>query len=410
MKHWIRTIGALALLLLALGCKGKETEKGAGEVQSPLVPTDLKWSERMMLSEMQRNPEAWTLDFVTKYKWEYTHGLMLLACQRLDRAHPDPRYRAYIKQWYDLMIDDSAKVRTYDMGIYNIDRIKPGSALFTLFDQTGDQRYLRVIEQLREQLRGQPRTSEGGFWHKKVYPYQMWLDGLYMAQPFYAQYTQQFDSGESAQRAYDDILLQFDQIQKHAKDPDTGLLYHGWDESRKQAWADKETGTSPHFWGRAMGWYGMALVDVLDHFPERHPGRGRLIGYLNELADAISRYRDPRTGLWYQVLDQRGREGNYLEASASSMFTYTLAKGAKKGYLPEHYGAMAQSCFEAMLSEFVTVDDRGVVSLTQICGVAGLGGDPYRDGSYDYYVNELIRPNDPKGVGPFIMAALELDQ
>ena len=410
MKHWTPTIAALALMLLALGCKGNGKKNGADVDPSLLVPQELKWSERMMRSEMHRNPEAWTLDFVTKYKWEYTHGLMLLACQRLDEKYPDPAYRTYIKQWYDLMIDDSAKVRTYDRDIYNIDRIKPGSALFALYDQSGDPRYRKVIEQLREQLKGQPRTTGGGFWHKKVYPHQMWLDGLYMGEPFYAEYTMRYDSGETAQKAYDDILLQFEQIQEHAKDPGTGLLYHGWDESREQAWADKETGTSPHFWGRAIGWYAMALVDVLDFYPEQHPGHGRLVGYLNELAAVIAKYRDPKTGVWYQVMDQGDRAGNYLEASASAMFTYSLAKGAKKGHLPDFYLDMAQKSFDAMLKEFVEVDEKGIVNLNQICGVAGLGGNPYRDGSYEYYVNELIRPNDPKGVGPFIMAALELDK
>lgn len=410
MKYLKATIGALVLGLALQGCKGSEKPRiGEGD-PLPKVPLELKWSERMMRSEMIRNPEAWTLDFVTKYKWEYTHGLVLLACQRLDEAHPDPRYRAYIKDWYDLMIDDSAQVMTYRMDIYNIDRIKPGSALFALYDRTGDPRYRKVIEQLREQLKGQPRTSGGGFWHKAVYPHQMWLDGLYMGEPFYAQYTSRYDSGPTAQRAYDDILLQFDLIQKHARDPNTGLLYHGWDESKEQAWANKETGTSPHFWGRAMGWYGMALVDVLDHFPEQHPGHRRLVGYLEEFAQAIARYRDPGTGLWYQILDRGGDKGNYPEASASAMFTYTLAKGSKKGHLPQRYWTMAQESFDAMLSEFVEVDENGILDLNQICGVAGLGGDPYRDGSYEYYVNELIRPNDPKGVGPFIMAALVLDR
>lgn len=408
MKHRNTKIGTLVLLLLALGCG--QPKKKQEVVQNLAVPQELKWSERMMRSEMLRNPEAWTLDFVTKYKWEYTHGLMLLAAQRLDDEHPDPSYQAYIKQWYDLMIDDSANIMTYKMDIYNIDRIKPGSALFDLYARTGDERYRKAIEQLREQLRGQPRTSEGGFWHKQVYPHQMWLDGLYMGAPFYAQYTARFDSGESAQSAWDDIILQFDQIQKHSKDPQTGLLYHGWDESREQAWADKQTGTSPHFWGRAMGWYGMALVDVLDFFPKEHPGYGRLIDYLNEFAQVITDYRDPKTGLWYQILDQRGKEGNYLEASASSMFVYALAKGAGKGYLPETYKSVAHESFHSMIAEFVKVDQQGIVSLNQICGVAGLGGNPYRDGSYDYYVNELIRPNDPKGVGPFVMAALILDK
>ncbi|HRV56342.1 MAG TPA: glycoside hydrolase family 88 protein, partial [Mangrovimonas sp.] len=196
--------------------------------------------------------------------------------------------------------------------------------------------------------------------------------------------------------------------QKHSKDSVTGLLYHGWDESKEQAWANKETGTSPHFWGRAMGWYMMALVDVLDYFPKEHPGYQRLVEYLNEESEVLLKYRDQ--GLWYQVLDQGGEEGNYLEASASSMFVYAFAKGANKGYLPEEFKNIANDSFQAMIKQFVTVDGDGIVSLNQVCGVAGLGGNPYRDGSYEYYVNELIRSNDPKGVGPFIMAALELDK
>ena len=407
MSGIIKIASALLLVIATIACKDKP-DKNSGPTSNLIVPDTLKWSERMMQSEMQRNPEAWTLDFVQKPKWEYTHGLMLLACQRLKEEHPNPKYDAYIKNWYTMMIDDSAKVKTYRKDIYNIDRIKPGSALFGLYDKTKKDNYLKVLHQLREQLRGQPRTSEGGFWHKKVYPYQMWLDGLYMGQPFYAQYTNRFESGDAAKKAYDDIVLQFDLIQKHSKDPKTGLLFHGWDESREQAWADKTTGLSPHFWGRAVGWYGMALVDVLECFPKNHPGYNRLVGYLNEFAEAINKVKDSKTGLWYQVLDKGGEKGNYLEASASSMFVYTLIKGANNGHLPETYKTLANNSFDAMIKEFVTVDGKGIVSLNQICGVAGLGGNPYRDGSYDYYVNEKIRPNDPKGVGPFIMAALEL--
>lgn len=408
MNTTIRILYTFLISITILSCKEKTKEPV--ETVSLKVSDTLKWSERMMLSEMERNPEAWTLDFVEKPKWEYTHGLVLLACQRLNAKYPNPKYDSYIKDWYNQMIDDSSNVKTYKQSVYNIDRVKPGNALIGLYNETKDEKYLKVIHLLREQLSGQPRTSEGGFWHKKIYPYQMWLDGLYMGEPFYAQYTGQFDSGESAQKAYDDIVLQFDLIQKHSKDSVTGLLYHGWDESKEQAWANKETGTSPHFWGRAMGWYGMALVDVLDYFPKDHPGYERLMKYLNEYADVVNKYKDTKTGLWYQVLDKGGEAGNYLEASASAMFVYTLAKGADKGYLPEEYKTIADESFDDVLKEFVTIDDEGIVSLNQICGVAGLGGDPYRDGSYEYYVNELIRPNDPKGVGPFIMAALELNK
>lgn len=408
MNTTFRILFILLISITILNCKEKAKE--SVETVSLKVSDSLKWSERMMLSEMERNPEAWTLDFVEKHKWEYTHGLTLLACQRLKAQYPNPKYDAYISDWYNLMIDDSANVKTYKKDVYNIDRVKPGSALIGLYNETKKGNYLQVIHLLREQLREQPRTSEGGFWHKKIYPYQMWLDGLYMGEPFYAQYTNLFDSGESAQKAYDDIILQFDLIQKHSKDSLTGLLYHGWDESKEQAWANKETGTSPHFWGRAMGWYGMAMVDVLDYFPKEHPGYERLLIYLNEYAEVINKFKDPKTGLWYQILDKGNEKGNYLEASASAMFTYTLAKAANKGYLSEKYKTIANESFESMVKEFVTIDDEGIVSLNQICGVAGLGGNPYRDGSYDYYINELIRPNDPKGVGPFIMAALELNK
>ncbi|MCB0437482.1 MAG: glycoside hydrolase family 88 protein [Mangrovimonas sp.] len=405
MGNIFKTLFILVFTTALLGCKEK---KQTTEITALKVPDTLKWSERMMLSEMERNPEAWSLDFVEKPKWEYTHGLILLACQRLNAQYPNPKYDAYVKAWYNQMIDDSAHVKTYKQSVYNIDRVKPGNALIGLYNETKNEKYLKVIHLLREQLSGQPRTSEGGFWHKKVYPYQMWLDGLYMGEPFYAQYTNEFDSGESAQKAYDDIVLQFDLIQKHSKDSVTGLLYHGWDESKEQAWANKETGTSPHFWGRAMGWYMMALVDVLDYFPKEHPGYQRLVEYLNEESEVLLKYRDQ--GLWYQVLDQGGEEGNYLEASASSMFVYAFAKGANKGYLPEEFKNIANDSFQAMIKQFVTVDGDGIVNLNQVCGVAGLGGNPYRDGSYEYYVNELIRSNDPKGVGPFIMAALELDK
>ena len=228
MGNIFKTLFILVFTTALLGCKEK---KQTTEITALKVPDTLKWSERMMLSEMERNPEAWSLDFVEKPKWEYTHGLILLACQRLNAQYPNPKYDAYVKAWYNQMIDDSAHVKTYKQSVYNIDRVKPGNALIGLYNETKNEKYLKVIHLLREQLSGQPRTSEGGFWHKKVYPYQMWLDGLYMGEPFYAQYTNEFDSGESAQKAYDDIVLQFDLIQKHSKDSVTGLLYHGWDES-----------------------------------------------------------------------------------------------------------------------------------------------------------------------------------
>jgi unsaturated rhamnogalacturonyl hydrolase len=232
----------------------------------------------------------------------------------------------------------------------------------------------------------------------------MWLDGIYMSSPFMAQYAKEFNRPEW----FDTVSLQIRLIYDKTFDRSTGLLYHAWDESREQRWADKQTGCSPCFWGRAMGWYMMALVDVLDYFPAQHPDREKLLDILVRTAAALRDVRDPETGLWYQVLDQGGREGNYLEASCSCMFTYAFAKGAKKGYLSQDFYRMAEESFDAILGEFITVEKDGMPGMRHVCGGAGLGGDPYRDGSYEYYINEKRVPNDPKGVGAFILAATEL--
>jgi unsaturated rhamnogalacturonyl hydrolase len=255
-------------------------------------------------------------------------------------------------------------------------------------------------------LKSQPRTSEGGFWHKKIYPEQMWLDGLYMAEPFYAEYAATFREGAD----FDDIARQFVLMERHARDSRTGLLYHGWDESRKQRWADPATGRSPNFWGRAMGWYAMALVDTLDYFPKGHPQRAELLAILRRLAAAVEKYQEPESGLWYQVLDRGGAEGNYLEASASCMFVYALAKGVRQGYLPASYLKVARKGYQGIVGRFVETDAGGLVSLKGIVSVAGLGGSPYRDGSYQYYLSEKVVADDPKGVGAFLMASSEMER
>jgi unsaturated rhamnogalacturonyl hydrolase len=231
-----------------------------------------------------------------------------------------------------------------------------------------------------------------------------------MGMPFYAHYTNDFSKGNDAAKAYDDIVFQFDSVQKNLLDKKTGLLYHAWDESRQQAWADKQTGLSPNFWGRAMGWYGMAMVDVLDYLPQNHPGRARLISYIRFFADAIIKVQDKENGLWYQVLDKAGEKGNYTEASASAMFVYTMIKSVNKGYLPQSYKVYAKKGYDGIIKNLITIDENGVVNLNKCCAVAGLGGKPYRDGSYDYYINEKIRSNDSKATGPFILASIEFEK
>lgn len=367
------------------------------------------WSVRMADSVMKRTPDPLLLDVADTPKWEYTQGLVLKAIFEVGQRTGDERYWKYARAYYDGMIDAQGKIRTYSLEEYNIDRINPGKPLFLLFEKTRDERYRKAIERLRRQLREHPRTSEGGFWHKKRYPYQMWLDGLYMGAPFLAQYGKVFD--EPA--AFDDVVEQFVLMEKHARDEKTGLLYHGWDESRQQKWADPETGRSRSFWGRAMGWYAMGLVEALDFLPASHAGRRPLIAILDRLAGAVTRVQDAKSGVWYQVLDQGGREGNYLEASVSSMLSFALLKGARLGYVDAKYGEVGRRAYEGILEEFVEVDRDGLVSIHRACQVAGLGGDPererYRDGTYEYYVKERIRSNDPKAVGPFIFASLEME-
>jgi unsaturated rhamnogalacturonyl hydrolase len=253
-------------------------------------------------------------------------------------------------------------------------------------------------------MRSHPRTSDGAFWHKQIYPWQMWLDGVYMASPFLAEYAATFH--EPA--LWDDVVRQILLAETHMRDRKTGLCYHGWDERRQERWADATTGRSSQFWGRAMGWYAMAVVDVLEWLPPDHAQRPAVLDVLARLAAAIARVQDSATSVWWQVLDQPGRPGNYREASASSMFVYALAKAVRHGWLDRAvYGKVAARGYQGMLEEFIEVDRDGHVNLTNICKVAGLGGTPYRDGSYAYYTRTEIVKNDPKGVGAFLLAAVE---
>ena len=355
------------------------------------------WSVRMAESVMQR-------DSVVHRNWDYVAGVVLLGIHRVGERTHDPRFARYVKSNIDRLVQPDGTIKGYRMDDFNLDQVNEGKLLFPLYASTRDARYARAARTLREQLSKQPRTREGGFWHKKTYPNQMWLDGLYMAEPFYAQYASEFnDPG-----AFDDVAAQFLLMARHARDPRTGLLYHGWDESHTQPWADSLTGLSPSFWGRAMGWYAMALVDALDFIPASHKDRAELINVFRDVARAARDVQDPASGLWYDVLDQPNRAGNYHEASASSMFVYALAKGARKGYLPADYRASATRGFDGLVRELVSVDARGVASLNGIVSVSGLGGPTNRSGTYAYYMSEPVVSNDPKGVGAFILAAEEL--
>lgn len=363
------------------------------------------WSIRMTESVMKRSPDPTNLENTDALKWEYTFGLVMKGIEKVWEKTGNSQYLAYVKTYYDSFITADGKIKQYKLEEYNIDRINPGKVLFGLYKQTGDEKYQKAIFLLRKQMETHPRTSEGGFWHKKIYPHQMWLDGIYMASPFLAQFALTFN--EPA--LFDDVIKQIILMEKHARDEKTGLLYHGWDESRQQRWANPTTGLSPHFWGRAIGWYSMALVDVLDFIPLDHPGRPELLAILNRLVTAVTNYQDEQTGLWYQVMDQGNREGNYLEASVSTMLVYTLIKAAKHGYIDEKYIDVSRKGYEGIIKHLIKVDPDGEVHITNVCVVAGLGGKPYRDGSYEYYVNGKKKDDDLKAVGPFILASLEFE-
>jgi unsaturated rhamnogalacturonyl hydrolase len=364
--------------------------------------TPLQWSVRMAQSEMDRRGENLAWKEGGRAKWDYTAGLFTLSLLKLNERVPNPRYVEFTKLSIGSFITPEGNIQGYKADDYNIDNINPGKTVLALWLLTKEERYRKCADLLRKQLDTHPRTSEGGFWHKQRYPHQMWLDGIYMGSPFYAEYGKLFNQPA----AFDDVAKQFRLVAKHTYDSKTGLFYHGWDESKEQDWANKTTGTSSNFWGRGLGWYAMACVDVLDFFPPDHPARAEIISILQKVCAGIVRHQDPDTGLWYQVLDQGKRPGNYLEATAASMFVYSMTKGINRGYLSKEFVSPALKGYSGIVTKLLKTEADGKVSLTQCCSVAGLGYG--RDGSYEYYLKEPIVNNDLKGVGPLILAGIEL--
>jgi unsaturated rhamnogalacturonyl hydrolase len=403
----IVVILSFTLFLLILFNSCHDTREASGShMQNYSNGMYLQMSVKMADSQMERLGTSLMIGGSDpKAKWNYTTGLFLKSLLDLWKVTGEQKYLDYVKFVIDSFIQPDGSIKKYKMSDYNLDKINSGKVLLQLFNITKEDKYKFASDTLREQLRKQPRTSDGGFWHKKRYPWQMWLDGIYMNTPFYAEYSIMFSDPDGLS----DIATQIKLIDQKTRDPKTGLRYHAWDESNKQAWADPVTGCSPHFWGRAMGWYMMALVDVLDYIPENNDQRGQILFIFKDVAKAVKKYQD-ENGLWYQILDQGERKGNYFETSCSSMFVYAFAKASNKGYLGEEYHGSAINGYNGLLSLMITEDPDGKINLENICGVAGLGGNPYRDGSFEYYINEPIVANDLKGVGPFIMAGLQMEQ
>ena len=381
-------------LALAAGCTAK----------APL-------SQEVVRSEISRNPEASYIDGQEgRLKWNYTTGLELKAMLDVycHSERSEESILSYVDAWYNAIIDSTGTIYKYKKSNYSLDHICPGRTLFGLYDITGKEKYRVAMDTLYSQLQSQPRTPEGGFWHKAVYPNQMWLDGLYMAQPFYAEYNVRYVSDSTARAEnFRDIAHQFSLVYDKTFDPETGLLRHAWDSSHEMFWCNEETGQSAHSWGRALGWYAMALVDVIEILPAGEE-KDTLIGLLDNVYQVLPLFADISTGMWYQVLDRPYADGNYLEATCSAMFTYAWLKGCRLGVLGNLEGA--KQAYESLLETFVTKDEDGLVNLNYCCEVAGLGGKNNRSGDFDYYINEPVRPNDPKGIGPLIWAALEYER
>ncbi|SFE11709.1 glycoside hydrolase family 88/105 protein [Flavobacterium phragmitis] len=391
------------VLLFFLGLK--TIAQNQNESGKTAIPYDLKWSERMALTILNRYPQAWQLDGNEKPKWDYKMGFVLSGFEKLYQKTNNEKYLNYIKEYVDEMIDSTGNIKKYDIKEYNIDCLNPGKLLFNLYDITKDLRYFEIIGKLRTQLETQPRTASGGFWHKEIYPNQMWIDGLYMAEPFYTQFTVKYEKGKSL----DDIAKQFELVQNHLVDQKTGLVYQAWDESKEIGWTDKQTGTSPTIWGRGIGWYMVALVETLDYFPKSHPKYKVLVGYLNQIAKNVNQYKS-EFGLWYQVADKPEKFGNYVEPSASGMIIYALAKGVNKGYLGGSYKVKAKKSFDSFIKEFIKVDKKGEVNVLNVSSNIGLGGKPFRDGTNEYYLTSKPRDNGAIGLGAFLLAAIELNK
>ena len=390
----------VVILLLVLSSKTM-----AQSSDNIALPDHIKWSERTALTILNKYPQAYQIDGTETPKWDYKMGLVLSAFEKLYQKTTDVKYFNYIKEYADEMIDAEGTIKKYDVKEYNIDCANPGKLLFNLYDTTKDKRYLKVLQQLRAQLESQPRTASGGFWHKQIYPNQMWIDGLFMAEPFYTQYTVRFEKG----KALDDIAQQFKLVHDYLVDKKTGLVYHAWDESKEIGWANTETGTSPTIWGRGIGWYMMALVETLDYYPKSNKNYKTLKSYLNEIAKSVNQYKSA-SGLWYQIADKRDLEGNFVESSSSGMIIYALAKGADKGYLSADYKKVAQQSFDAFIKEFVKKEENGQVLISNVSPNVGLGGKPFRDGTNQYYLKSKAKDNSSPALAAFLLSAIELNQ
>lgn len=351
---------------------------------------------------------AWNLEMIRSgkcNKWNYIDGCMITGILERYEITGEARFLDFADRFMSGFVEEDGRIRTYDPAEYSLDNVNPAKNLFTLYDLTGKEKYRKALELVRSQLRTMPRTPEGNFWHKLIYPNQVWLDGIYMALPFYMEYEKRFD----AQKDCEDICRQIANVEIRMRDPKTGLYYHGYDASRKMYWADPDTGCSPNFWLRAEGWFILGLVDVLEIMKDlpMQAESVHLQHMLLDLAKALSKYQDP-SGLWYQLIALPELAGNYLETSGTALISAALLKAVRLGFLPESFRAVGEKAFYGIVDHRLTKNADGTPCVTGICLVAGLGGEQHRDGSVAYYLSEPVVQNDAKGVGPLLLAYTEM--
>ena len=366
-----------------------------------------KYIDKLMTSDPAM--PLWNIEVIRSGKpaaWNYIDGCMITSLLELYKTTKDEKYIDFVKKFVSYYVFEDGTIRGYEIDKYSTDDVCESRVLFDLYDLTKDEKYNKAIEFTYSQFKGHPRTKEGNFWHKLIYPNQIWLDGLYMMQPFYARYVTL-----RGKKDYSDIVNQFKNVKKIMFNEKDKLYYHGYDSSKEMFWADKKTGLSQNYWLRSIGWYTVGLVDVLDYMDDQmYDEYNSIKEILKETIDGILLYQDKESKMFWQVPNFPGREGNYLETSGSSMIAYAILKGVRLGVLPERYQQIGVDIFNGIANKYLTVKEDGDLNLGGICLVAGLGPDKNRrrDGSYEYYISEPVVENDAKGVGPFIMAYTEM--
>ncbi len=359
-----------------------------------------------LMSQTTPDKPVWNIEAIRQGKkmgWNYIDGCMMISLINLWKETGNAKYFDFVKNFIDYYIDDDGNILGFKMEDYNLDNINEGRVLFDLYAETKDEKYLKAIETVYKQIETQPKNSKGSFWHKQIYHDQVWLDGLFMAQIFYYRYQ------KLKGRSIEPILSQFRNVEKYMKDPNTGLYYHGYDETATMFWAN-EKGLSANFWLRSMGWYIAALSDITAFLDENSEEKEEFKGYLKNAIDSVLKFKDEESNLFWQVVDKADKEGNYLETSGSALIAFAILRAVNCGNLPESYFEVGKSIFDGICKKYLTQNDDGTLELKGICLVAGLGPEknPRRDGSYEYYISEPIVSTDAKGVAPFIMAFVEL--